>query len=291
VGIVRNSSTRVLTPYESTYPAVLTAFHAVGIDVPFAGNPIVGETKRALRKNRWAAAVKAAIRPETPTTTVVDWSIDMLGDKHGELLAEVLDAITAPIDDLGVADALDRLGKTGRFFGRREALALTDYVHLDERVIELAQGVYDKHQGMLVLTTRRLFFFDKTLMSAKVEEFDLNAIGSLAFSKQLGGESIDIAISGRSATISQVAHGRAETFHRGVPSGAFRASSGVGAADSLSAGFGGPDSQTEQAARRRNHHRRGVQLEEGGPPLPHVMRCNTSRSRQRPEMGHRCQST
>jgi hypothetical protein len=209
---VRNSSTRVLTPYESTYPAVLTAFHAVGIDVPFAGNPIVGETKRALRKNRWAAAVKAAIRPETPTTTVVDWSIDMLGDKHGELLAEVLDAITAPIDDLGVADALDRLGKTGRFFGRREALALTDYVRLDERVIELAQGVYDEHQGMLVLTTRRLFFFDKTLMSAKVEEFDLNAIGSLAFSKQLGGESIDIAISGRSATISQVAHGRAETF-------------------------------------------------------------------------------
>jgi len=54
-----------------------------------------------------------------------------------------------------------RLGKMGRFFGRREALALTDYVHLDERVVELAQGVYDKHQGMLVLTTRRLFFFDR----------------------------------------------------------------------------------------------------------------------------------
>jgi hypothetical protein len=220
---VRNSSTRILTPYESAYPAVLTAIHTVGIDVPVAGNPIVGETKRSVRKNRWAAAVTASIRPEAPSTTVVDWSIDMLGDKHGEVLAEIHDAITVPIDDLGVAEALDRLGKMGRFFGRREALALTNYVHLDERVVELAQGVYDKHQGMLVLTTRRLFFFDKTLMSAKVEEFDLNAIGALAFSKKLGGESIDIAISGRSATISQVAHGRAETLiaaFRQVRSGA-----------------------------------------------------------------------
>lgn len=212
VGIVRTFSTRILAPYESAYPAILTALQAVEIDVPVVSNPIVGEMKRSLRKNRWAAAVTGAVRPETPTATVVDWSIDMLGDKHGEVLAEILDALTAPIDDLGVRDALNRLGKMGRFFGRRETLALTDYVHLDERVVELAQGVYDKHQGMLVLTTRRLFFFDKTLMSSKVEEFEFDAIGSLGYSKKMGGESIDIAISGRSAAISQIAHGRAETF-------------------------------------------------------------------------------
>jgi hypothetical protein len=61
------------------------------------------------------------------------------------------------------------------------------------------------------------------LMSAKVEEFDFHAIGSLAFSKKLGGESIDIATSGRSAAITQVAHGRAATFvaaFRRVHSGA-----------------------------------------------------------------------
>lgn len=40
-GMVRNSSTRILTHYESAYPAVLTAIHTVGIDVPVAGNPIV----------------------------------------------------------------------------------------------------------------------------------------------------------------------------------------------------------------------------------------------------------
>lgn len=209
---MRNSSTRILVSYEGAYPAVLTGFQAVGIDVPVVGNPIVGETKRSLRKNRWSAAVTASVRPETPTTTVVDWSVDMLGDKHGEVIVEILDAVTAPIDDLGVADALNRLGKMGRFLGRREALALTNYVHLGERVVELAQGLYNKHQGMLVLTTSRLFFFDKTPMGARVEEFAFDAISSLGFSKKLGGESIDIAISGRSASISQVAHGHAETF-------------------------------------------------------------------------------
>ncbi|WP_165756247.1 SHOCT domain-containing protein [Mycobacteroides abscessus] len=212
MGIVRNSSTRILAPYESAYPAVLAAFQGAEVDVTVAGNPIVGETKRSLRKNRWAAAVTAAIRPETPTTTIVDWSVDMQGDKHGALRGEILDALELPVDDLGVGDALNRLGKMGRFFGVLEARALADYVHLDERVVELAQGVYGKNQGMLVLTTQRLFFFDKGLLGAGVEEFDFNAIGSLGFSKKLGGEAIDISISGRSAEIKQVAHGRGETF-------------------------------------------------------------------------------
>lgn len=212
MGIVKNSSTRILAPYETAYPAVIAAFHAAGVEVPVAGNPIVGETKRSLRKNRWAATVTAALRPETPTTTIVDWSVDMLGDKHGELRGEILEALKVPVDDLGVGDALNRLGKTGRFFGALEAAALADFVHLDERVVELAQGVYGKSQGMLVLTTQRLFFFDKGLMSAAVEEFDFKAIGSLGFSKKMGGETIDISISGRSAEIKQIAHGRGETF-------------------------------------------------------------------------------
>ncbi|MEV3900835.1 SHOCT domain-containing protein [Mycobacterium sp. NPDC050551] len=215
MGIVKTSSTRILAPYESAYPAVLAAFHAAGVDVPVGGNPIVGEVKRSLRKNRWAATVTAALRPETSTTTMVEWSVDMLGDKHGELRKEILDALQAPVDaigvpvdDHGVADALSRLGKMGRFFGALEASALSDFLHPDERVVELAQGLYGKNQGMLVLTTQRLFFFDVGLMSAKVEKFDFKAIGSLGFSTKLSGETIDISISGRSAEIKQIAHGR-----------------------------------------------------------------------------------
>jgi len=70
-------------------------------------------------------------------------------------------------------------------------------------------------------------------MSAKVEEFDFHAIGSLAISKKLGGESIDIATTSRPPAAPprcQVAHGRAETFiaaFRRVHSGARTASPGL----------------------------------------------------------------
>lgn len=136
----------------------------------------------------------------------------MAGDKHHEIIAEILDGVKIPIDDLGVGDALQRLGKMGRFFGSLEAAALSQYVHLDERVVELAQGMYDKRQGMLVLTTQRLFFFDKGLLGAQVEEFDFKAIGSVGFGKKMAGETIDISTSGRSAQITHVAHGRGEVF-------------------------------------------------------------------------------
>jgi hypothetical protein len=231
MGIVRHSTTRILAPYENAYPAVLAAMQDLGVEVPVPTNPIVGELKRSLRKNRWAASVTAAFRPETPTSTVIDWSVDMLGDKHHDLLAEILDGVKLAIDDLGVGDALDRLGKMGRLFGRLEARALANYVHLDERVLELAQGVYGDRQGMLVLTTQRLFFFDKGLMGAKVEEFSFPAIGSLGFSQKPGGETIDISISGRSAQISQIAHGRAETLiaaFRNVRSGSAGANAPIG---------------------------------------------------------------
>ncbi|MDJ0401324.1 PH domain-containing protein [Rhodococcus rhodochrous] len=212
MGIVRTSTTRILAPIDATHQAVAKAMGSAGLDVT-PGNPITGTAKRSLMKNRWASTVTAGVRPETDTTTLIDWTVDMMGDKHSTVLSEILEALQGvTVDDLGVTAALERLGKMGRFFGFREASALTQYVHTDERVVELAQGIYDNNQGMLVLTTQRLFFFDKSILGAKVEEFDITAIGSLGHSKRMGGEVISISISGRSADIKQVAHGRAETF-------------------------------------------------------------------------------
>ncbi|MGC5255373.1 SHOCT domain-containing protein [Gordonia sp. DT218] len=211
MGIVRHTSTRVLATFDVTCDAVVTGMTAAGMVITVPGNPVTGEAKRSLRRNRWASTVTAGVRPESDSTSLVDWAIDMAGDKHYEVLTEIL-ATMPQIDDLGVADALDRLGKMGRFFGFREASALTQFLHVEERAVELTQGVYDGRQGMLVLTTERLFFFDKSALSARTEEFDLAAIGSLGFSQKLGGEVIEISISGRSAKIKQVAHGRAETF-------------------------------------------------------------------------------
>jgi hypothetical protein len=36
---------------------------------------------------------------------------------------------------------------------------------------ELGQGVYDNKQGLVVLTTERMFFFEKSMGSQTVEEF------------------------------------------------------------------------------------------------------------------------
>ncbi|WP_164873432.1 PH domain-containing protein [Rhodococcus xishaensis] len=212
MGIVRTSTARVLAPFDATHQAIMEAMQAVGQDVT-PGNPIYGTAKRSIRKNRWASTVSAGVRPETDTTTLVDWSVEMMGDKHTAVVSEILQALPGiEVDDLGVTDALERLGKMGRFFGFQEASALTQYIHTDERVVELAQGVYNGKQGMLVLTTQRLFFFDKSLLGAQVEEFEFSAIGSLGHSQKMTGETISISISGRSAEIKQVAHGRAETF-------------------------------------------------------------------------------
>jgi hypothetical protein len=185
---------------------------AAGLDTVQDGNPMKGSAKRSIKRNRWAAEVTAGVRPETSTTALIDWTVDMAGDKHQDVLGDVIEALKIPLDDLGVNAALERLGKMGRFFGAREAAALSQFVYVDERVVELAQGVYGGNQGMLVLTTKRLFFFDKASFGAKVEEFDFAAINSLGHSTSRGGEVIDIAISGRMAEITNVAPGRGGTF-------------------------------------------------------------------------------
>lgn len=212
MGIVRHSTTRLLSPYTTAFDDVVQAMHGAELQVSAGGNPITARSARSLRHNRWAAEISAAIRPESDDCTLVDWTIDMAGDKHFVVLDEILTRLTEPIDDLGVPDALDRLGKMGRFFGGKEARELARVIHVDERVVELAQGVYSGNQGMLVLTSRRLFFFDKNLLGSRIEEFDLSAITSVGQSKAIGGEGINISISGRSAEIKQVAHGRSDVF-------------------------------------------------------------------------------
>ncbi len=214
MGIIQTTSTRLLAPFDPSFNAISAAMQSLGMEVTSGQNPIVGSARRSIRQNRWAAEVSAGIRQEGPTTTVVDWSVDMLGDKHFDVIADILRAAKVEVDDLGVNDALERLGKMGRFFGAREAAALTQVVNIDERVIELAQGVYNGNQGMLVLTTSRLFFFDKKSMGSNLEEFDFGAISSIGQSKKMGGETISISVSGRSAEIKQVAHGRSDVLIR-----------------------------------------------------------------------------
>ncbi|MGV9410721.1 SHOCT domain-containing protein [Nocardia sp. NPDC003693] len=213
MGIVRTVAIRVLAPYEQAYPAIEHGMDVLGVEIIRRGNPLLAQSKRSLRKNRWAATLSAGFRPESPSSTIIEWTVDMMGSKHIELIDEIAEAAGLPVDDHGLAAALDRIGTLGWLFGRREARSLAEYIRLDEYVVELAQGLFDDQaQGMLVLTTRRLFFFDKGLLSATVEEFSFDAIVALGFSTQPGGETITISTSRWMASVAQIAHGRGEAF-------------------------------------------------------------------------------
>jgi hypothetical protein len=61
VGIVRSSTSRLLAPFEASYPAVYQAIQAAGLEVTDPGNPIGADAKRSVRKNRWEA-IAAALR-------------------------------------------------------------------------------------------------------------------------------------------------------------------------------------------------------------------------------------
>jgi hypothetical protein len=139
----------------------------------------------------------------------------MLGNKHYAVLNDIAEAVgDDAFADRGVAAAIEALGKMGRVFGRKEVRHLRHLLHADERVLVLGQGVYDKKQGLIVLTDRRLFFFEKSLGSETVEDFSLKSISSIESSKKLGGERLVIHASGNASEIRQLFHGQADEIAR-----------------------------------------------------------------------------
>jgi hypothetical protein len=120
--------------------------------------------RRSLRKNRWAAEINIDLEPLNGGTLAVT-RVDMLGNKHYALLSEIVEnAGDNPFEDQGVTDAVERLGKMGRLFGRKEVRHLHHLLRATERVIILGQGQYEKKQGLIVLTNERLFFFEKSAL-------------------------------------------------------------------------------------------------------------------------------
>jgi hypothetical protein len=110
--------------------------------------------------------------------------VEMNGNKHYALLDELAEAVgDNAFDDRGVTQAVERLGKLSRLFGRKEVRHLRHLIHGNENVIALAQGTYNKKQGVIALTDQRLFFFEKSIGSESLEEFGLTSISSLEVGK------------------------------------------------------------------------------------------------------------
>lgn len=83
-----------------------------------------------------------------------------------------------------------------------------------ETVLELGQGTWANDQGLVALTDERLFFFDRTLTGATIEEFPLPAITSVTVNKKLTGEALAITVAGNVSTITRMMHGQGEAISR-----------------------------------------------------------------------------
>lgn len=175
---------------------------------------ITASAKRAMLRNRWAAEVGVVLTP-LPDGCSATCRVDMAGSKHFEVLGELADTLGDEIfDDRGVADAMDRLGKSSRVFGRKELRHLRNLLGASERVADLGVGEYGGKQGLVVITNERLFFFEKSLGSETVEQFPIDAISSISVRKKRTGETLDVSVAGTKAEISGMMHGQGDAVSR-----------------------------------------------------------------------------
>jgi Short C-terminal domain len=68
------------------------ALRSLDMEVEEDERRLVGKAARALRKNRWAAEIVIAFRPEEAGTTTAVATVDMAGTGHGAILKEIAGA-------------------------------------------------------------------------------------------------------------------------------------------------------------------------------------------------------
>ncbi|WP_165546542.1 SHOCT domain-containing protein [Kribbella soli] len=214
MGIVRVVEWKLVCTPEEADAAVRRAFSQLELGPEGEPGRIVGRTKRSVLKNRWAADVTVEIQP-LGADTMASCTVEMLGNKHFAVLGDLAEAVGDGVfDDRGVAPALERLGRASRLFGLKEVRHLRNLLRASEGVLELGQGQYEGKQGLVVLTTERLFFLEKSLGSETVEEFPLRVITSMSVNKARTGETLKIFASGNHAEIKSMMHGQADAVVR-----------------------------------------------------------------------------
>lgn len=208
MAIVRTVEWRLRCSPQEADGRIRDAMTALGISPEGPPGHIAGEAKRALLKNRWAARIAIDVEPDS----TVRCRIDTLGTKHFEVADDIAEQMGDVFDDRGVMAAVERLGKLGRLFGRKEVAHLRNVLRARESVVELGQGQYGTKQGLVILTNERLFFLEKSLGGETLEEFDLSAVASVGVSKQRTGETLQIRTAAAVAEISHMWHGQGDSM-------------------------------------------------------------------------------
>lgn len=215
MGIVRTVEWKLVIPPQEAADRLSDALNDLGMEAMSTGSAVQGKASRSLLKNRWAADAAFELEPLAQGTLVVA-RVEMNGTKHYAMLDEVAEKVgDDAFDDRGVADAVQRLGKMGRIFGRKEVRHVRNLLHGDERVIILGQGQYSGKQGLVVLTNERLFFFEKSMLGQEtIEQFALKTITSLETGKKMTGEKLIVTVSGNRSEITHMFHGQADEIVR-----------------------------------------------------------------------------
>ena len=104
-----------------------------------------------------------------------------------------------------------------RLLGRKEIKELPTILWDDERVEHLVQGLYDKGNGLLVATNKRLIFVDKgRLYGLRVEDFPYDKISSIQYKTGFMTGEITVYTSGNKAEIQNVEKGQVRVFCESV---------------------------------------------------------------------------
>jgi Bacterial PH domain len=101
-----------------------------------------------------------------------------------------------------IATAAARMSWT--FGGKRELKKLHEHVYPDEVVTYIAQGTYQEHQGIVVLTDQRLVFVFHGMVQTLIEDFPLRSITSVASKKGLVTGALIVHVAGSASHISAV---------------------------------------------------------------------------------------
>ena len=100
---------------------------------------------------------------------------------------------------------LEELGFNVNDLPKTEIKALPNILRDDERIKSIASGLYSNHNGVLVATNIRVFFFYKgRFFGEQVEDFSYNKISSIEYETGMIGGSITILASGNAAKIDVV---------------------------------------------------------------------------------------
>ena len=137
-----------------------------------------------------------------------------------------------------VTAQLNRLKGVSQFLARREIRELPNILWDSEQIHDMAQGLYDSGQGLLVSTDRRVLFINRGLIyGLKVEDFPNDKITSIQYETKLFFGIITIFASGNKAVISQILpKARATAFAEGVRARLAAATTVVPAADATASG-------------------------------------------------------